>query len=156
MGWLDWFGSLPFAVLMRQNLTAYVLVNAGHILGIGLLVGAILPLDLRLMGIIRKGAMEEIAPFLVRFAAAGLALAMLTGVMLFSVRPVEYAGNPAFLAKMGLLALGLINLAVLHRSADWPMAKRGARPSFGLRLLAALSFATWLSALLAGRWIGFL
>ncbi|MBX9457705.1 MAG: DUF2214 domain-containing protein [Rhizobium sp.] len=155
LAWLEWFGSLPFAAFLRRNVTAYVFVNAAHILGISLLLGAILPLDLRLMGIIRVGTLSELVPLLMRVAATGLALASLTGLMLFSVKPAEYAGNPAFLIKMGLLALGMINVAALHRNVNWPMAKRGATPSVTLRLLAGLSFATWLAALLAGRWIGF-
>ncbi|NKF33564.1 DUF2214 domain-containing protein, partial [Pseudomonas sp. BGM005] len=85
----------------------------------GLLVGAILPLDLRLAGCFRKVPVEIVAPFLSRSAGVGLAAAILTGFCLFSVRAVEYAANPAFLAKLGLIGLGLLNLLVVHLGQGW-------------------------------------
>ena len=155
MAWLDWLGSLPHADLLRRSATLYLFVNAAHILGIGLLVGAILPLDLRLIGVLREGPIAVLAPFLVRVAATGLALAIATGLLLFSVKPAEYAGNPAFLTKMALLLLGLANVTAQHRSATWRMLRQGGEPGAIVRLLAGLSFLIWLAALVAGRWIGF-
>jgi hypothetical protein len=156
MVWLEWLGGLPHAELLRRSATLYLLVNATHILGIGLLVGAILPLDLRLIGLLREGPIAVLAPFLVRVAATGLALAVLTGFLLFNVKPVEYAANPAFLVKMALLMLGLANVALQHRSAAWYRLRGDGEASSRIRLLAGLSFGIWLGALVAGRWIGFL
>jgi hypothetical protein len=153
VAWLDWLGGLPPAALLRRSVTLYLLVNAAHILGVGLLIGAILPLDLRLIGVLRQGPIAVLAPFLVRVAATGLALAIATG--LFSVKPAEYAANPAFLAKLGLLAFGLANVGVQHRSGTWQRLQQGGEPDTVVRLLAGLSSLTWLAALVAGRWIGF-
>lgn len=155
MAWLEWLGSLPHAELLRRSATLYLLVNAAHILGIGLLVGAILPLDLRLTGVLRNGPIGVLAPFLVRVAATGLALAVLTGLLLFSVRPTEYAGNPAFLAKMGLFGLGLVNIALQHGSKGWSPLHEQGEVTLVTRMLAGLSFVVWLAVLVAGRWIGF-
>lgn len=155
MAWLEWFGSLPHAELLRRSATLYLLVNAAHILGIGLLVGAILPLDLRLVGLLRQGSLTVLAPFLMRIAATGLVLAMLTGFLLFSVKPTEYAANPAFLVKMALLLLGLVNVALQHQSAAWDRLREDGEASSHIRLLAGLSFGIWLTTLIAGRWIGF-
>ena len=155
MAWLDWLGSLPHAELLRRSATLYLLVNAAHILGIGLLVGAILPLDLRLTGVLHEGSIAVLAPFLVRVAATGLALAMLTGLMLFSVKPAEYAGNPAFLTKMALLMLGLGNIALQHWSDAWRRLREDQEVHYRIRLFAGLSLAIWLATLVAGRWIGF-
>ena len=155
MDWLGWIEALPPAALLRQNMVAYILVNAGHIIGVGLLVGAILPLDLRLIGLLREGPLVVLAPFLARVAAAGLMLAILTGAWLFSVKPVEYTGNSAFLAKMGLLALGLVNVVLQHRSGGWLVVTQGGAVNLLVRSLAALSLSLWLAVLVAGRWIGF-
>lgn len=156
MDWLGWIEALPPASALRGNATLYLMVNAAHILGIGLMIGAILPLDLRLIGILREGPIAVLAPFLVRVAATGLALAVLTGALLFSVKPTDYIGNPAFLAKMGLLVLGLVNVAAQHLAPGWAQVLRGQKPAPSVRLLAAASLAVWLAALVAGRWIGFL
>jgi hypothetical protein len=155
VAWLDWLGALPHAELLRRSATLYLFANATHILGIGLLLGAILPLDLRLIGVLRKGPIAVLAPFLVRVAATGLALAIVTGLLLFSVKPTEYAANPAFLTKLGLLAFGLANVGFQHRSRTWLTLRQGGKPDTVVRVLAGLSFLTWLAALVAGRWIGF-
>lgn len=155
MEWVAALGKWPGAVLLQQNGTAYLLVNATHILGLALLIGAILPLDLRLIGLFRSVPLAVVAPFLSRIAACGLALALLTGAWLFTVRPAEYLGNAAFLWKLGLLSVALLNVAWQHRSAAYAQALTGAVPA-ATRVRAALSVALWLSVLVAGRWIGFL
>lgn len=155
MGWTEWLEALPHAVALRQSATLYMLANAAHILAIGLLTGAILPLDLRLMGLIRSGSLAVLAPFLVRMAGTGLAFALLTGFCLFSVKPAEYLANPAFLAKIALLALGLTTVALQHAGQGWNEIRQGSEPGGRVRVLAALSFITWLATLVAGRWIGF-
>ena len=75
MSLVEWIGAWPGAVLLQRSGTAYLLVNAAHILGVGLVVGAILPLDLRLLGFYRRVPLEVVGPFLSRAAAAGVALA---------------------------------------------------------------------------------
>ena len=102
MAWLEWLGSLPPAELLRRSATLYLLVNAAHILGIGLLVGAILPLDLRLIGLLRDGPIAVLAPFLVRVAATGLLLAIVTGFLLFSVKPADMRRIPPFSSSWDL------------------------------------------------------
>ena len=96
---LEWIGAWPGAVLLRGSGTAWLLVDAAHILGVGLLVGAIVPLDLRLLGLFRALPLALIAPLLSRTAAAGAALAFATGLWLFSMKPAEYLANSAFLWK---------------------------------------------------------
>ncbi|MBY4607909.1 DUF2214 domain-containing protein [Rhizobium sp. 9T] len=153
---LEWLSATMPAVALRRSATLYMFVNAGHILAIGLLVGAILPLDLRLAGFFRKVPAEIIAPFLSRAAGVGLAAAVVTGFCLFSVRAVEYAANPAFLTKLALIGLGLLNLLAVHLGQGWKTLMTTGLIRPGLRFSAALSAATWTAALLAGRWIGFL
>ncbi|EJC73784.1 hypothetical protein Rleg10DRAFT_2248 [Rhizobium leguminosarum bv. trifolii WSM2012] len=153
---LEWLSATTPAVALRRSGTLYMFVNAAHILAIGLLVGAILPLDLRLAGFFRKVPVDIVAPFLSRSAGVGLVLAIATGFCLFSVRAVEYAENPAFLAKLGLIAFGLLNLLTVHVGRGWKtlIATGLIQPS--LRFSAASSVAIWIGAVLAGRWIGFL
>ncbi len=153
---VDWIGAWPGAVLLQRSGTAYLLVNALHIVGIGLLVGGILPLDLRLMGFFRGTPLAAIGPFLIRSAATGAAVAIATGLWLFTVKPAEYLTNPAFLWKLGLLAAALANVGLQHRSAHFRRALAGGDLHPGVRLIAAGSATLWLSVLVAGRWIGFI
>lgn len=138
-------GSWPGAVWIQQSGTAYLFVSAAHILGIALLLGSILPLDLRMLGFFRKFPVDVLEPFLVRCAAAGLGVAVLTGLWLFSVKPDEYLLNDAFRWKLLLIALAVINVVIRYR------AFKAVN-----RVSAGLSLSLWLSVLIAGRWIGFL
>ena len=153
---LEWLSATTPALALRRSGTLYMFVNAAHILAIGLLIGAILPLDLKLAGFFRKLPVEIVGPFLSRTAGVGLAAAILTGFCLFSVRAVEYAANPAFLAKLGLIALGLLNLSIVHLGRGWKTAVSSGIVRPGLRFSAVLSAAIWIAAVIAGRWIGFL
>jgi hypothetical protein len=154
-GFLQEISDWPGAAFLQEYWIAYLIVNAAHILGIGLLLGAILPLDLLLLRSSHGRDLPTLGPFLVRVAATGTALAVTTGLWLFSVKPVEYAENPAFLFKGTLLLLAICNIALQHRGKHFDAALRSGQPSARVRTLAAISAIFWLSVLIAGRWIGF-
>lgn len=154
---VDWIGNWPGAHWLQQSATAYLFVNAAHILGLGLLLGAILPLDLRLMLGRSQAALSVLAPVAIRTAAVGLVLALLTGAWLFSVSPADYLDNTAFRWKLLLLTLALANVAIQHRqwrSLGLPGTMRVL--PVRVRVSAGMSALLWISVLVAGRWIGFL
>jgi len=135
-----------FLIAIEQSIAArllstvaglYPVVSALHLLGISLLVGPILVAD----AFILRGR-AELVEVLQRVAIGGFVLAFATGVILFTSQASKYAGNPAFLAKLGLIALAGMNALAFHR----------LRRS---RAFAAYSIALWLGALLAGRFIAF-
>jgi len=153
---VEWIGTWPGAVLLQRSGTAYLFVNATHILAVGLLLGGILPLDLHLAGLLRRAPLAVIAPLLSRSAAVGVGLAIATGLWLFSVKPGEYLHNAAFLCKMALLGLALANVVVQHRSRHYRLALSGGPLHRSVRLVACCSIVLWLAVLVAGRWIGFI
>lgn len=154
-GFLQSIAGWPGAVFLQEYWIAYLVVNTAHILGIGLLLGAILPLDLLLLRSRHRRDLAVLGRFLVRAAATGAALAVMTGLWLFSVKPAEYAENPAFLSKAALLVLAICNIALQHRGERFDTALCGGQPTVRVRVLAAASAILWLSTLIAGRWIGF-
>lgn len=144
--------STGIAQSLRVSRWGYAGVNAAHILGIALLIGAILPLDLRLLGCWRSVPRRDMVRVLVPVAAAGLALAVTAGVLLFSVRAREYAGIGFFQAKMALVATGALFALSLHRTHGFLL--EGASET-RLRLHALVSIGCWLGALVCGRLIAF-
>ena len=156
MEFLQALSEWPGAVVLRRFQVAYLLVNAAHIVSIGLVMGAIVTLDLRILGLFRQYPIGTLGPPLSRVAAAGIALAILTGLMLFSVRPIAYIHNTAFLIKVGLVGLGIVNAVLLNRSFYWRLALSGNAPRGWVQLSAFFSLGLWLCAVIAGRWIGFL
>lgn len=144
----DW----DVAQTLTQGRWSYAAVSALHVLGIALLVGGILPLDLRLLGLWRSVETRPLAAVLTPMAVAGLLLAVTTGVLLFSVRPLDYAVVPVLWAKLALIAAGTLGALVFR----WRVGRDPGRAGRGVRRLAALtSMAAWLGALACGRLIAF-
>lgn len=146
----------PVAAL-RGSRWSYASVNAAHIAGIALLVGSIVPLDLRLMGWRRAIPIADLARVLLPVAIGGLTLAIAAGLLLFSVRATEYALLPLFWVKMTLVVCGIGNAALLHRAAAWEtqQTRASAAPPRWLRVAGALSILIWLSVLTCGRMLAF-
>jgi hypothetical protein len=137
---------------LRHGRWSYAVVNALHILGIALLVGAVAVLDLRLLGLWRGIALDLLARPLVATAATGLALAILAGLALFAVRADEYAAMPLFGLKMLLVAAGTLS-AIGHHLAYGRTLERA--PPGALRIAGAVSLLCWTGALLCGRLLAF-
>jgi hypothetical protein len=135
---------------LRFSRWGYAAVNTTHVIGIALLVGAILPLDLRLLGVWRSVALEPLARVLVPVAATGLLLAMATGAFLFITRAPEYAAVDLFLLKLALIATGGIHALILQLGHGLQNASRAR-----LRAAGAVSLSIWLAALVCGRLLAF-
>lgn len=129
----------------------YAAISGTHVLGIGLLLGAILPLNLRLIGAWPTVPLAHLARVLVPTAAAGLGIAALAGGMLFLSRPAEYAGYLIFLVKMALVATGTLHALALHLGPGLANATPAR-----LRTAGIVSMGVWLGVLAAGRAIAFL
>lgn len=154
--WLQALHDWELAALVRRSVVIYPLLNATHIFSLTLLIGGILPADLRMLGFFPGVPAATFLRLMAAISATGLALAAITGFLLFSVQPLAYAANPAFLAKISLIALGVANAVFVRLSTGWRQATTGGAIGPGLRLSAALSLMIWVAALIAGRWIAFL
>jgi hypothetical protein len=146
------------ATALRHSFWVYPLVNAAHIVGLALLFGAIVPLDLRLLGIWRAVPLAAMSRILLPVAIAGLMLAVSTGALLFSVRATEYILMPLFWLKFSLIAGAIANALLLRLSLAWAVLEHsdlsGTTPR--LQLAGALSIGLWLAVIIAGRIIGYL
>lgn len=141
---------LPAVSALRTSSLVYPLVNALHIVGVALLFGAIVPLDLRLAGWRRDaGAVDGLARLLIPVAVGGLVLAIAAGLVLFATDARAYAASPLFRAKLLLLAAAIANALALRR-IDWraDATPRGA-------VAGAASILLWLAVIVLGRLIGY-
>jgi hypothetical protein len=147
----------PVAAL-RSSRWTYASVNATHIVGIALLFGAIVPLDLRLIGWWRTIPIAVLARILVPVSIAGLILAICAGLLLFSIRAVEYSGTTLFQFKITLIACAIANTMLLFRAAQWEaqQAAVNSLPPPRLRAAGALSIGLRLSVIVCGRMIAYL
>lgn len=156
MAWLQ--GSALGHAMRESGVWTYGIVNLTHILGVASLFGSILLLDLRLLGVWRKIALSTIAETTVPVAVTGFAIAVISGVCLLATKATEYAGNPFLYIKFPAIALGVLNVVALNFSSGWKARKTREPLSHERRHLAiagALSLACWLTAISAGRMIGY-
>lgn len=138
----------PLAAALRGSVWLYPLVNAAHIAGIALLFGAIVPLDLRLAGLWPAVPLSHLRRVLLPVAVCGLLLAVAAGALLFIVKAGDYAASPWFQAKIAVVALALVNAAVLEFGARKANALRS-------RLAGVASLGLWLAAIVLGRLVGY-
>lgn len=149
---------LALVSALRNSTLMYPLVNAGHILGVALLVGGIVPLDLRLLGLWRRYPVMVFLDVLRVTSAIGLALAVACGALLFATAALDYAGSTLFQAKIALVLLGLLNALVLGRVLMRPDIQNlpimAAMP-LSVKAGAAWSLIVWTSVLILGRLVGY-
>lgn len=154
--WLAEIAASPPALALKASRYVYPVVNALHIMGLATLFGAIVAFDLRLLGVGAGVPLRPLALHLPRVAACGLGIAVLSGALLFSVKPFDYVANGAFLVKVGLVLVGTLHAVAVRRSSGWRALLGGGAVGRGLRLSAAASLLIWIAAIVAGRWIAFL
>lgn len=140
----------PIADWMRFSRWGYAGVNTLHVLGIALLVGAIVPLDLRLLGLRRNIGLADAASLLQPLAITGLLLASTSGILLFLADPRGYAATPLFLLKLMLILMAVSNALALNLGPGVAGASHRH-----LRLAGGLSLLLWSAVLVAGRMLAF-
>jgi len=130
----------------------YPLANLVHVLGAALVVGSIATFDVQILRSRRRAAL--VSHTAIPVAVVGLVLQAASGFVLLSAEASTLVKNPAFEFKMAMLIFALVNVAVFHWRFGRAL-KTGA-PLDGAQPLAAVSLASWILVLLAGRSIAYL
>jgi len=135
----------------------FPLLHSIHVLSVCLMLGLLLMVDLRLMGLAgRQYTVARLSADQLPWVAVLFGVAVLTGLSLFATRAANHVQNVAFQWKMLLLILVGLNMLVfywrIHRTVgqwgDW------AKPPLSARLAGLLSLLLWFGVMLSGRWIG--
>jgi len=141
---------------MRSSPALYPAVEILHIIGFVVLVGSILALDLRLLGLARAIPIQPMAQLLLPMSRVGFGLAISMGFLLFSADASHVVRNPAFQSKLLLIAAALVNIAIAHAGPWRRIAHWGAEVPGGAKVTALLSLLLWLGVVCAGRLIAYL
>ena len=143
------------AELLRNSLWLYPLINTGHIIGITLLVGSIIALDLRILGCWPSINLKAVATVSQSLVLAGLVLAATFGLLLFISRPIDYIHSEVFIAKLTLILIALTNALSLSLSASWKKALSANSWGVQPKVQAFVSLLLWLTIVFLGRLIGY-
>src|ERR1700691_3477803 len=110
---------------MRDSLWIFDITETVHTLGIILVAGTIMLVDLRLLGLgLRQEPVSDVVSRIVPWTLSGFGLMLVTGGWLFASEASKLYHSPAFRIKMVLLSLAGLNALIFHltiyrRSAEW-------------------------------------
>ncbi len=150
----EWCDASWLGAAVRATTWGFALIECFHLLGMVCLLGSLLVVDLRLMGLgLRDQPVARVAKALEPVTLIGLATMVLSGALLFTSEAVKVYDNEAFPWKMLFLALGSITWFTIHRQVTRLDDDR-IGPIRG-KLLGGLSLALWFGVALAGRAIAF-
>ena len=154
----QWCENSGLIVAMRSSKGLFPAIESIHLMGLALTGGAVLMLDLRLLGAaMRRIPVSEVAGRLRPWTLAGFLLMIGSGALLFYANPSPRYQNIFFRTKMVMLVLAGVNAWVFHRTvyrsvADWdldPVPPRRARVAGGLALVL------WAALIMSGRMIAY-
>ena len=128
----------------------YPVLEIVHILGISMLLGNLVLLEIRVFGRGKNLPIADLARMSLGLAAFGFSLAALSGVLMFGTRPAELLSNRAFTLKMLLLFVAACN-------AGWFHARQSLNKlDLTARALMVISTIIWIAVVTCGRWIAYL
>src|SRR5262245_988216 len=145
---MAWLQDSALGHAMREHgVWTYGVVNLAHILGVSSLFGAVLVLDLRLLGAWRNIPLRSIATPTTKIAGLAFFLAAPTGFCLLATEATKYVGNPFLYIKLPAIGFALLNIVLLTSSPAWKASKTrelsGSERS-RLALAGGLSLLCWL------------
>jgi hypothetical protein len=156
MEFFAWLETTPIANAIRDHAWIYPALESAHYIGLACLVGAIMLIDLRLLGFARSLPMRSLIG-LVPWVWAGFIINATSGTLIFIYGATNFSGNPAFRIKLVLMLLAGINAMIFTIAA----AKSGSgwvdsgRVPPAIKVVATASFLLWLGVVTAGRWMAY-
>lgn len=139
---------------IRNSSWLFPVIEAVHLLGFGLTLGAVLIVELRLLGTgLNRQSVSQLAANAQPWLLGGIVLMFASGIPLFLSEAIKAYYSFAFWMKMSSLFLVLLYTFTLRpRITDTNLACQ--RPLL-VRSLAIVSLSLWFGVAWGGRWIGF-
>ena len=140
---------------MRQSMWIFDITETIHTLGITLVAGTIMLVDLRLLGLgLRGEPLRDVVSRIVPWTLTSFCLMVVTGAWLFAGEASKLYHSPAFRIKLVLLLLAGLNALIFHmtvyrRAAEWSAIPVRAR------LAGLASLLLWTGIIAAGRSIAY-
>jgi hypothetical protein len=155
---ISYFEDSALADNIRENDLLFPLIESVHVLAICLVIGSILVVDLRLLGLASiDRPVSRVTSGILPLTWSAFAVAIASGSLLFISNATKYLENGYFDAKIILICLAGLNMAIFHAisAKDLPKWENETTPPLRARLAGGLSILLWVSVVTCGRWIGF-
>ena len=153
LAFFEWCEATAVGTFVRESLWLFPAIEAVHLLGLSLLGGSLLIVDLRLLGLgLKRQGIAELSRQMRPWLVGALVVMGITGPLLFLSEAVKCYYNTSFWVKMTTLPVALVfTFAIRERIARDEALDTSVRS----RLVGAASIMLWLTVAAAGRWIGF-
>ncbi len=144
----------PSSTALRESLYVFPIVEGIHVLALSMSVGLVMWFDLRLAGMILRHQRVSTVFGLIRpWMLGGFGIMFITGGMLFWAHAVRCYESPFFRAKLVLLFMAGINVAVYHltidrRQSEWD---KSPIPPLQARIAGVMSLILWAAVIMVGR-----
>jgi hypothetical protein len=148
----EWCEATGLGRGVRESLWLFPVLEALHLVGLSLLGGALLVVDLRLLGFgLKDGTIADLNRQVRPWLLVAVAIMLTTGVLLFLSEAIKCYYNTAFWVKISTLPVALaFTLLVKDR-----FAKSAAYTSSDTQLIGSVDLLLWFIVAAGGRWIGF-
>ena len=153
MEFLSWLENTGTVTWIRESTSVlgYTMYLALHTLGLVFLLGPVVILGSRVTGVVPRLPIAPLRSFF-PLMAAGFAVNLVSGLVLFATAPIGFVRNTTFLVKLScvLLAVAVLRkfLRVVYEGGEAPDEAIETRQA---RLLFTVSAALWMVAITAGR-----
>jgi len=139
---------------MRESPIFFPIVATIHLMGLALIGGAVLVVDLRLLGVaLQNQPVAGLAHDAERWLFRGLVVMVTTGILLFMCFATKYYYLTFFWVKMAALIAVIAFTWSVHRRVV--LAKDGDVSPIRRRVVALVSMFLWTTVAVGGRYIGF-
>ena len=143
----QWLQLTPISIAIRESTWVFPILDAVHCVGIILVAGTIVIVDLRLLGLgMRRQPISSVIAQVLPWTFFGFAFMFITGSLLAWAEPVKLYRSPFFRWKLLFLAIAGLNALLYHYTTLTPARAR---------LAAAVSIVCWICVIAAGRAIGY-
>ena len=146
------------AVAIRTTIVAFPLIESLHVIGITLVFGTIMIIDLRLLGLAwTRRPFSIIADEVLRWTWVAFGISAVTGALMFITNAAAYYQNWYFRAKMLLLVVAGVNMVFFEltdRRKVLTWDRERSAPTAG-KIVAAASLAIWIGVIFLGRWVAY-
>ena len=151
--YFEWVEASMLGNTVRQSLWLFPVIQSLHLLGLAVLGGAVLIVDLRMAGLgLREHGISTIARDARPWFVLALIVTLLTGVALFASEAIKCYYNTSFWVKITTLPLAIVlTMGIRDRLAL--RAHGDVTPT--TRFVGLISITLWVVVAAAGRWIGF-
>jgi uncharacterized membrane protein len=143
------------AALVLDNPWVWPICEVFHFVGLCLLFGVVLLVNLRLLGFVKGVAFADVH-LLLPCAMVGLSINIVTGMLFFLAAPGQYTQNPAFVWKIGLMLIAGVTLLYPTMSEQAGGLTPEARAPLSGRIIAAGSICLWIGVIFLGRFLPYL